>query len=1128
MFPCTLIFISTALAGLPIDTDKWLPMQIDGVPISDVATDFSFVGSVNLVGDTTSPAGYWSIDEDEVFFRIRLADSPLEASAILPFSCFPAECAWGVLVETDTELTTYENILAIPDGADALEVWAGSGLPDADAEPDSIVHSIDDPWPSEHLDVSDAGSALGGSADVFVDFAVPRVWLGLSSDDATISAVPATAVGPITGGMDADLASDAAPSALATAWSDPIGVDSDGDGLEIDDEWDFGTDPQDPDTDDDGLNDKDEQLYSTDPNDADTDDDGLTDGEEVHDWGTSPTLADTDGDGFSDGDEITLYATDPSDPLDPDPSVDVDCDGWPDAIDPDTTLDPDADTDGDGLSNSEEEACGTVVCVPETDHDGDGINTELELALGFDACDPESPDTDADEDCDGTPDWNDDEVMPSSEDMDDDGISNDDEAACGGDPCVADEDPDGDGLSNIEERDLGSNPCDSTSPDTSLDEDCDGVPDYLDEEVWLDPDGDIDGDNIPNGYEVDSCGTDPCVVSPDPDGDGVTNATEATCQTDPCDPDTDADGQWDAAELEGGDCGPDTDGDGIHDAIDPDGQTTDDPIQPDDGVYGLSGGAFTGGGCNQASAASSLMLSILAALLVFVRRHAGALTLVLLVSASARADTINAQSFRTTQLHRTFLTIPDAVISEHGWSGSSVLSYTKDPLLYRTDAADRPDIRLLGELWSADIAGGYNFGEWAVGVTAPVHIYASGDRTKRFGAMGDISGVGLFTLLDRREGPVGLGFSSRLTLPTGNEALWLSQQTTSGAASIHMSSGSTIVYAATLGFEGMGVADLAGTKLGSRTLWGAGVHVPISKATSSSLELQGANHLADLSAEGAHPVEALAVGRLELIDDLLLSVGMSTALSRGVGSPSFRAFAGVALLPRWRPINPRPPAEQPPPSQEKPEPQAVPTEGLVQINVADSQGEPVVASVWFINTDTRSTTSKDGVVLVSLPPGENVLRVEAVGQAPVRRVLQIEAGKQLELLISLSPSRATIKDDRILIEDKVFFETGSAEIAPQSHDLLDEVALLLLDHPELTHVQVQGHTDSVGQAADNLRLSQDRAQAVVDHLIRAGVPSERLTATGKGESTPLLSGDTDDARAQNRRVEFHVLSDPTR
>ena len=147
---------------------------------------------------------------------------------------------------------------------------------------------------------------------------------------------------------------------------------------------------------------------------------------------------------------------------------------------------------------------------------------------------------------------------------------------------------------------------------------------------------------------------------------------------------------------------------------------------------------------------------------------------------------------------------------------------------------------------------------------------------------------------------------------------------------------------------------------------------------------------------------------------------------------------------------------------------AVASEGLLRISTADAAGDPVMAQFWIEGADSRTLTNADGIGLLSLPPGDHTLRVSASGYASIRRQIRIEPGVERDLLISLSGSRASIANDRIIIDDKVYFETGSADLLAKSHSLLDEIALLILDNAQLSLIEVQGHTDSVGRAQDNL------------------------------------------------------------
>jgi OOP family OmpA-OmpF porin len=121
------------------------------------------------------------------------------------------------------------------------------------------------------------------------------------------------------------------------------------------------------------------------------------------------------------------------------------------------------------------------------------------------------------------------------------------------------------------------------------------------------------------------------------------------------------------------------------------------------------------------------------------------------------------------------------------------------------------------------------------------------------------------------------------------------------------------------------------------------------------------------------------------------------------------------------------------------------------------------------------------------------------------------------------PERVQRKGDKIVILEKVQFETGSAEIKPESYGLLDEVAKVLTDNPDITKVQIEGHTDNRGGAALNRRLSKNRAKSVRKYLVDKGIDGGRLTAKGFGPDQPIADNDSDEGRAQNRRVEFKIL-----
>jgi len=122
----------------------------------------------------------------------------------------------------------------------------------------------------------------------------------------------------------------------------------------------------------------------------------------------------------------------------------------------------------------------------------------------------------------------------------------------------------------------------------------------------------------------------------------------------------------------------------------------------------------------------------------------------------------------------------------------------------------------------------------------------------------------------------------------------------------------------------------------------------------------------------------------------------------------------------------------------------------------------------------------------------------------------------------------TVTASRVEILEQVRFETNKATIKRQSHRLLDQVAAVLLSHPDLLLVQVEGHTDDRGSALRNIVLAQSRAEAVAAYLESKGVPAERLRATGFGQGRPIATNASTAGRATNRRVAFNVLQTRSR
>ena len=123
--------------------------------------------------------------------------------------------------------------------------------------------------------------------------------------------------------------------------------------------------------------------------------------------------------------------------------------------------------------------------------------------------------------------------------------------------------------------------------------------------------------------------------------------------------------------------------------------------------------------------------------------------------------------------------------------------------------------------------------------------------------------------------------------------------------------------------------------------------------------------------------------------------------------------------------------------------------------------------------------------------------------------------------LSVNLAEQKIVDDA-LKNRIVEFESGSAILTPSGTQILDEMAVAL-NKVQGKNVKIIGHTDSSGDAKRNVKLSEDRAEAVKQYLIAKGIPTARLTTSGLGSEKPVADNTTPEGRKKNRRIEFEVL-----
>jgi len=204
-------------------------------------------------------------------------------------------------------------------------------------------------------------------------------------------------------------------------------------------------------------------------------------------------------------------------------------------------------------------------------------------------------------------------------------------------------------------------------------------------------------------------------------------------------------------------------------------------------------------------------------------------------------------------------------------------------------------------------------------------------------------------------------------------------------------------------------------------------------------------------------------------------------------------------------------------------------EGTLLLAVTTPDGEPVPGAKVTLRTDEPACAPGEPPVLesasgsIALGEGTYEVFVEREGYGTTQHEVTIAAGSQEVVLpVQLAPSLVSIEAGKLTTQH-ITFDSGRATLRAESLPALQEIAtaLGLLDTGT---VLIEGHTDDRGDAARNLALSQDRADAVRAQLIELGVDASRLEAEGFGASRPIADNGTAAGRAENRRVDF-VLRD---
>lgn len=160
----------------------------------------------------------------------------------------------------------------------------------------------------------------------------------------------------------------------------------------------------------------------------------------------------------------------------------------------------------------------------------------------------------------------------------------------------------------------------------------------------------------------------------------------------------------------------------------------------------------------------------------------------------------------------------------------------------------------------------------------------------------------------------------------------------------------------------------------------------------------------------------------------------------------------------------------------------------------------------------------DGIRLANIP---NMTQASnfAIQDANINDISWASAITNVRIAKGAVPLYARMMSEGKFITYGITFDVGKATIKPESMGEINRIVKLMNENPGLKF-SVEGHTDSTGSATTNQSLSEKRSQAIVSKLTELGISADRLTSSGKGQTSPIADNGTDEGRAKNRRVEF--------
>lgn len=178
--------------------------------------------------------------------------------------------------------------------------------------------------------------------------------------------------------------------------------------------------------------------------------------------------------------------------------------------------------------------------------------------------------------------------------------------------------------------------------------------------------------------------------------------------------------------------------------------------------------------------------------------------------------------------------------------------------------------------------------------------------------------------------------------------------------------------------------------------------------------------------------------------------------------------------------------------------------------------------ILFISAKTKKTykgiSKKDGKMQLFVPVGDTYkVQYQSITSKKDYTEMPVPNSEGVVFTCKLKISPPTL-----ITLDNVFFDTGKSTLKPESFKELDELVKYMMQHKSES-IEIAGHTDNIGDAMSNKKLSEDRANAVKNYLQKKGIESTRVVAKGYGDTEPIADNADEKGRKQNRRTEVRVL-----